>query len=212
MTIEHNVITDPEIHEPKGISTADPHTVYTADGLSSGDWSYTDNPWALMTRSGTSPSHSLTDVSATYQNVFANTFGSFEISIGWRIERMDDTFPANPSFTILEEGAYLFTFQTNFEPISADRYYFKIIEAVSANPSLGTVAGSGEESIASLTLDAGTASGAIYPISITRILRMGATERITIAVGSDNTNTGSSVFHQTYCTLSKLSPNLSTPF
>lgn len=35
---EHNVITDPEIHEPKGASTAGVDTVYVADGAGSGTW------------------------------------------------------------------------------------------------------------------------------------------------------------------------------
>lgn len=35
---EHVVITDPDLHEPKGISTALDQKVYVADGLGSGDW------------------------------------------------------------------------------------------------------------------------------------------------------------------------------
>lgn len=36
--IEHSSITDPNIHEPKGISSASANEVYVADGASSGDW------------------------------------------------------------------------------------------------------------------------------------------------------------------------------
>lgn len=36
--IEHSAITDPNIHEPKGASTAVADTVYVADGAGSGDW------------------------------------------------------------------------------------------------------------------------------------------------------------------------------
>ena len=39
--MQHKSITDPEIHEPKGISTATEGTVYVADGAGSGDW---ENP------------------------------------------------------------------------------------------------------------------------------------------------------------------------
>lgn len=35
---EHNTITDPEIHEPKGVSTAGAGQVYIADGAGSGTW------------------------------------------------------------------------------------------------------------------------------------------------------------------------------
>lgn len=36
--IEHSNITDPNIHEPKGASSAGVGSVYIADGLGSGDW------------------------------------------------------------------------------------------------------------------------------------------------------------------------------
>jgi len=38
MPTEHNVITDPEIHEPKDVSTATVNQVYVADGAGSGTW------------------------------------------------------------------------------------------------------------------------------------------------------------------------------
>lgn len=39
---EHSTITDPDIHEPKGISSAVANTLYVADGSGSGDWK---TPW-----------------------------------------------------------------------------------------------------------------------------------------------------------------------
>ncbi len=36
--VQHSAITDPEIHEPKGASTASADTVYVADGAGSGTW------------------------------------------------------------------------------------------------------------------------------------------------------------------------------
>lgn len=38
MTIQHELIADPKIHEPKGISTAAANTVYRANGSGSGAW------------------------------------------------------------------------------------------------------------------------------------------------------------------------------
>ena len=38
MAIEHVTITDPDIHEPKGIVTASDGSVYVADGIGSGSW------------------------------------------------------------------------------------------------------------------------------------------------------------------------------
>ena len=40
MAIEHDTITDPYIHEPKDISTANAGQIYVADGLGSGSWKY----------------------------------------------------------------------------------------------------------------------------------------------------------------------------
>ena len=41
MATEHNAITDPEIHEPKGVAAASADQVYVADGAGSGAWRYT---------------------------------------------------------------------------------------------------------------------------------------------------------------------------
>ena len=38
MTIQHKLITDPDIHEPKGTATALANQVYAADGSGSGSW------------------------------------------------------------------------------------------------------------------------------------------------------------------------------
>lgn len=39
-TVQHSVIADPDIHEPKGVATATAGHVYTSDGGGSGNWSY----------------------------------------------------------------------------------------------------------------------------------------------------------------------------
>lgn len=40
--VEHAAITDPNIHEPKGIATAEDGQVYVADGAGSGEWTDAD--------------------------------------------------------------------------------------------------------------------------------------------------------------------------
>lgn len=45
MSVQHAVITDPNIHEPKGIATAAVNTIYKADGLGSGAWEH--NPGSV---------------------------------------------------------------------------------------------------------------------------------------------------------------------
>lgn len=41
----HSALTDPELHEPKGVSTAQEGEAYVADGLGSGSW--TIPPYAI---------------------------------------------------------------------------------------------------------------------------------------------------------------------
>lgn len=59
MTIEHNVITDPNIHEPKGFSTATANQLYFADGAGSGTFKtpriYEDLGWEFSRDDGTTP-------------------------------------------------------------------------------------------------------------------------------------------------------------
>ena len=43
---EHNTLTDPQLHEPKGIATADADQVYIANGAGSGVW--TDPPYTTL--------------------------------------------------------------------------------------------------------------------------------------------------------------------
>lgn len=38
MTIQHSIITDPNIHEPKGVATATSGKAYISDGAGSGTW------------------------------------------------------------------------------------------------------------------------------------------------------------------------------
>lgn len=43
MTIEHRLIPEAQLHEPKGVSTAAVDTVYVADGAGSGNWGESPN-------------------------------------------------------------------------------------------------------------------------------------------------------------------------
>ena len=38
MTVQHSVITDPDVHEPKGASTGSVGQIYVSDGAGSGTW------------------------------------------------------------------------------------------------------------------------------------------------------------------------------
>lgn len=53
MPIEHNVITDPDIHEPKGVAAASDGQIYIADGAGSGDWRFLPHSYFYYDNIGT---------------------------------------------------------------------------------------------------------------------------------------------------------------
>lgn len=53
-TIEHSLIVDPFIHEPKGVAAADDGQIYVADGAGSGAWTDPDDLGLTISNSFTS--------------------------------------------------------------------------------------------------------------------------------------------------------------
>lgn len=72
---EHVSITDPNIHEPKGISTAAAKTVYEADGLGSGAWVKREFAHGSVAFINTTTPYTVTYPAAATK-VAAVTFGS----------------------------------------------------------------------------------------------------------------------------------------
>lgn len=94
MTVEHEDIVDPYIHEPKGIAAAVAGAIYVADGAGSGDWT-NKNTLAVVPAYGqmymnenataTSMATASTNyqISGTYTSglVYGMTFGSNQITV-----------------------------------------------------------------------------------------------------------------------------------
>lgn len=116
---EHNVITDPYIHEPKGISTASDGEVYVADGLGSGVWTN------------------------MFQYAGIHTFEADALSVG-TIGTTPKTLPfandgpdnvvvadsANNRITLTDAGVYYVNFSISFSTAAAGDaglYEFKIL-------------------------------------------------------------------------------------
>lgn len=51
-TIQHNVLTTTDLHEPKGISTATESMIYLADGAGSGTWTHFPTGWGYYKDDG----------------------------------------------------------------------------------------------------------------------------------------------------------------
>lgn len=58
----HSNLSDPELHEPKGVSTATAGRTYVSDGSGSGSWLHVPTGWGYYQHSGSAQSVATTDV------------------------------------------------------------------------------------------------------------------------------------------------------
>lgn len=107
--VQHNALTDPNIHEPKGASTATSGQVYVADGTGSGVWQhvaghaygdiYITNNSTAFTLAASSATSKLNPSGAWTQNGYQNITPS----------------AANGQFTVTQAGVYRLDFWAVFE-------------------------------------------------------------------------------------------------
>jgi hypothetical protein len=81
--VQHRDITDPNIHEPKGVKFAPEGTAYVADGLGAGQWVPVIVPGGLTGASGAfySPNRDLGSTIISNGSIFP--FTSWPISLNW---------------------------------------------------------------------------------------------------------------------------------
>lgn len=119
MTVQHNAITDPDIHEPKGAASAASGKVYKADGTGSGAWEYpvigqdSANASDVFVSDGAG--------SGTWQKIhrhlglyipFNATTPNYSISTGTADQRLDIPFVTaeNNGFTVQTTPSTLITY------------------------------------------------------------------------------------------------------
>lgn len=108
-TVQHSALTDPNIHEPKGVSTAAAGKVYIANGAGSGTWVYpSGHAYADMYITGSSTSQTLAAASAKAK---LNPTGAWTAN-GNQAVTMD---AANGQITVLQAGVYQLDFWIVFE-------------------------------------------------------------------------------------------------
>jgi hypothetical protein len=108
-TVQHSALTDPNIHEPKGVSTAAAGKVYVANGAGSGTWVYpSGHAYADMYITGSSTSQTLAAASAKAK---LNPTGAWTAN-GNQAVTMD---AANGQITVLQAGVYQLDFWIVFE-------------------------------------------------------------------------------------------------
>jgi hypothetical protein len=123
MTIQHNIITDPDIHEPKGVAAATSGKVYISNGSGSGAWAYPPGKaHAEIYISGGTTAHTLAAASAF---TLLNPSGEWTASGN---EEILTVTPGNGTITLNQAGHYYISFWINFTTASissGSSYHFK---------------------------------------------------------------------------------------
>lgn len=107
--IQHSVLTDPQLHEPKGASTAASGKVYVANGSGSGAWQFiAGHSYGDLYITGSSVSQTLSAASALAK---LNPTGA------WTANGYQNITPsaANGQFRITQAGIYQLDFWVVFE-------------------------------------------------------------------------------------------------
>lgn len=112
MTIQHAAIADPEIHEPKGVSTASIQKVYVADGAGSG-------AWTLSAGAAHAEIYIVAGSVATALPA-ASAYVKINPAAMWvgGLANINTTTPANGEITLVTAGHYEVAFWVSFNTAS----------------------------------------------------------------------------------------------
>lgn len=122
MTIQHAIITDPDIHEPKGIAAAAAGKVYLSDGAGSGSWEF--QPGSIF-------GEIYIDAGVTAQTLSAaSAYAKLDPGTEWTSGTLNglSADPTNGELVLSEIGIYLINFWIVFDTAaiaSSSKYNFK---------------------------------------------------------------------------------------
>jgi len=108
MTIQHKLITDPDIHEPKGVAAATVGKVYLSDGAGSGAWTYP---------SGRVHGEVYIDAGATSQTLSGSSaYARLDPGTEWTagVTNILTLNATDGTITLVEAGTYLINFWCQF--------------------------------------------------------------------------------------------------
>ena len=175
MTVQHNAITDPDLHEPKGIAAATAGKVYVSDGASSGEWKYAPGK-----------AHAeiyITSGATTHTLAAASAYSLLNPSGEWTASGNEDHLTvdaANGEIDLLYAGHYYISFWMTFSTASiasGSQYKFKF--AVDGVTSPRTV-----------YVTKPTNGVDIIEISATGLVSATANQTLTIQAAGDGTSSG----------------------
>lgn len=109
MTIQHAAVTDPNIHEPKGASTALVDTVYVADGLGSGVWTLLPTPSNMVAEEVLRAANNSAVTPVALDTPIKLTYGAAQFGPSDPVQ-----LDALGNITLNEAGLYQFRHETQF--------------------------------------------------------------------------------------------------
>ena len=177
MTIQHSLITDPNIHEPKGIASASSGEVYVADGAGSGEWDSlpTASHAEIYIDAGVTAQTLLTASGYAKLNPTGEwTSGSNSIAVN---------NPTDGDITLTEAGTYQISFWAHFSTASlagGTLYNFKY--AINGTTSSRTL------SVAKFSNGADK-----LHLSATGLATVTAGQKVSIHVGGDATSSNTAI-------------------
>lgn len=175
--IQHSAITDPNIHEPKGVASAQAGQVYFADGSGSGDWMFpSGHAYGELYITNNSTSQNLAASSATAK---LNPTSAWQTNGAANVTQS----AANGQMTVLKAGEYQLSFWVSFNTAaiaSGAKYYFHY--------AVNGTASSRRMFIAKTTNGVET-----HHISATGLASLSENDVVSIYVGGDATSSGTAI-------------------
>lgn len=175
--VQHSAITDPNIHEPKGVSSAAAGKVYVANGSGSGSWQYiSGHAYGELYISNNSTAQALAAASALAK---LNPTGAWTANGNQNVTLS----ASNGTITVLQAGEYQLNFWAVFETASiASGAAYNFHYAVGSTPSTRKV-------YAKKT----TNNVDTLHVHATGMANLAANDVISIYVGGDGTSSGTNI-------------------
>jgi hypothetical protein len=179
MALEHSTLSDPNLHEPKGVSTAQSGKVYVADGAGSGGWVYPGSYlYGELYIGGGATSLTL--------NAVADTYIAYNPTAEWTANGSNGVTlnATNGTITATTAGTYKVEFWTTFTTASlASGIKYKFKYAVN-----GTV-----DTNRALVVQKNTAGSDVLTCSASGIVTLAANDILSVYIAGDATSANTAV-------------------
>jgi hypothetical protein len=177
MTIQHSLITDPDIHEPKGVAAAAAGKVYVSNGTGGGSWQFP--PASLY-------GEIYIDAGVTAQTLSAaSAYAKLNPTAEWTagITSGLATDATNGYITLSQAGKYLVTFWVSFDTAAiaaGSKYNFRF---ALNDTSTGRI----------LTVDKKTAGAERLSVSFTSFISATAGQSLSVRTAGDGTSSSTDI-------------------